>query len=268
MVVSTVPGGRLAEVVDLIWLHEGSASEGLEWRLPTGRVELVINLDEDRCSVGDGMGGREELPGAIAVGPFARPYAVDRAQQSRVLGVVLKPGAARPLLGVSLHELADRHVALADLWGAGAVELRQRALSARGPRERLAAVEGVLGRRLVGTPDVSHPLAAAAVAWMAQAPAGWGIAELSDRLGWTPRRLEQVFRAEVGLTPRSYRRLARFRAALAGIDAVANHGWSAFALEHGYYDQSHFIRDFRAHAGLSPSAYLRVRGPALNHVAA
>ncbi len=263
-----VPSGRLAEVVDLIWLHEGSASEGVEWRLPTGRVELVINLCVDRCSVGDGLCGRKEFPGAIAVGPFARPYAVDRAQQSRVLGVVFKPGAARPLLGVSLHELSDRHVALAELWGAGAVELRERALTARGPRERLAEVESVLGRRLVGAPDLSHPLAAAAVAWMSRAPAGCGVAELSDRLGWTPRRLEQVFRAEVGLTPRSYRRLARFRSALAGIDAVADRGWSAFALEHGYYDQSHFIREFRAHAGLSPSAYLRVRGPALNHVTA
>lgn len=267
MIVSTAPRGRLGELVDSIWLHDVPVTgSGRERRLPTGRVELVVNLWEDRFSLCDGPGGHEEYPGAIVAGPFARPYAIDVAQQSRVLGVVFKPGAARPLLGVPLHELADRHVALADVWGDGAVELRERVLEATGPRERLEEVERVLWRRLAGAVEVTHPLAVEAIAWIARAPVRYGVAQLSDRLGWTPRRLQQVFRAEVGLTPRAFQRLARFRSTLGGIDDAAEVGWAAFALEHGYCDQSHLIREFREHTGLSPSAYLRLRGPALNHV--
>ena len=70
----------------------------------------------------------------------------------------------------------------------------------------------------------------------------------------------------MGLTPRGFQRLARFRSALAGIDGAAGLGWAAFALEHGYCDQSHLIREFREHAGLTPPEYVRQRGPALNHV--
>ena len=254
MFVSTAPRGRLGELVDSIWLHDVAATgTGSEWRLPTGRAELIVNLQEDR---------------AIVAGPFARPFALDVAEQRRVLGVVFKPGVARPLFGVPLHELAHRHVALADVWGDGAVELRERLLGAAGPHPCLAEAERVLARRLAGAGDVAHPLAAGAIASIARAPLRSGIAQLSDGLGWTPRRLQQVFSAEVGLTPRAFQRLARFRSTLAGIDRAADVGWAAFAFEYGYYDQSHLIREFRAHAGLSPTAYLRSRGPVLNHVPA
>ena len=80
------------------------------------------------------------------------------------------------------------------------------------------------------------------------------------------RRMEHIFRVEVGLPPKSYQRLQRFRGVLAGVDRAAEVGWAAFAAERGYADQSHLVRDFVAHAGLSPTRYLASRGPDLNHV--
>jgi len=101
---------------------------------------------------------------------------------------------------------------------------------------------------------------------IAAAPERCRIAELSDEFGLSSRRLEQVVRTDVGLSLKSYQRLQRFRRALVRIDAAARAGWAVFALDRGYYDQSHFVNEFRAHAGLTPSAYLASRGPSLNHV--
>jgi AraC-like DNA-binding protein len=270
MAVSMAPAGLLGALIESIWLHEAPAPRGgAERRLPTGRVELVVNLREDRFALPDGLGGHDHYPGTVVAGPFARPYALERAQQTCVLGVVFKPAAARPLIGQPMHELSGRHVALADLWGGHAAdELRELALEAPTLHERLAAVERVLERRLARAAQATHPHAVESVAWIARAPARYGVAQLSDWLGWTPRRLQQVFRADVGLTPREYQRLARFRVTLANVDAAAEIGWAAFALRHGYCDQPHLIREFRAHAGLAPSEYLQLRGPALNHVPA
>ena len=75
-----------------------------------------------------------------------------------------------------------------------------------------------------------------------------------------------MFRAELGLTPKAFQRLHRFRQALVRIDRAAEIGGAAFALERGYYDQSHFIGEFRAHSGLTPSDYMTSRGTELNHV--
>lgn len=261
--VSTTPRGALGRLVGSIWLHQGVApASGVDLRLPTGTVELVVDLDQDRVLPSDARAD----PGAVVAGPFRRPYRLDAAQQSHVLGVVFRPGAARPLLGVPAYELADRHVALEDLWGRAAGELRERVLAAGDAHARLGQVEAVLRARLAVSAEVSHPLAAAAAGVLARMPAGEGVAQLGERLGWSARRLQQVFRADVGLTPKAYQRLQRFRGALVGIDVAERVGWSAFALEHGYADQSHFIREFRAHAGLSPSEYLLRRGVYLNHV--
>lgn len=118
MFISMVPHGLPGEFIQSIWLHDGTSSkQGQELRLPTGAVELVLNLREDCFFLSDATGARRVYPGALVVGPHQRAYVLDSAQQSRVLGVVFRPGRARPLVGVPLYELAERHVALENLWG-------------------------------------------------------------------------------------------------------------------------------------------------------
>lgn len=267
MFTSRMPSGLLGEFVQSIWLHDGaSPGQGADLRLPTGVVELVFNLREDCFSLSDGAGVCRVYPGAVVVGPYRRAYVLDIARQSCVLGVVFRPGGARPLVDASLHELVDRHVALEDLWGVSAGRVREQVLAEPDAATRLLALESVLRDRLARSVEVAHPLAAVATACLTHVPERHSVGQLGEHLGWTVRRVEQVFRADVGLTPKAYQRLQRFRSTLASIDDAARVGWSAFALERGYCDQAHLIREFRAHCGLSPTAYLQQRGEQLNHV--
>ncbi|MDR7303723.1 helix-turn-helix domain-containing protein [Haloactinomyces albus] len=267
MFTSMAPGGLTGKFVKSIWLHEGERPvRRTELRLPTGAVELMFNLRADCFWLPDNAALRQVHPGAVMAGPYQRAYVLDTAQQSHVLGVVFRPGGARPLIDAPLHELCDRHVALEDLWGASAGLVREQVLAAPDAATRLRTLESALRDRLARSAEIAHPLAAAATACLADAPGRHDIGRLGEHLGWSLRRVEQVFRTDVGLSPKSYQRLQRFRSALAGIDGSAQLGWSAFALEHGYYDQAHLSREFRAHCGLSPTAYLQQRGEQLNHV--
>jgi hypothetical protein len=155
---------------------------------------------------------------------------LDTAQQSRVLGMVFRPGGARVLIGASLHELGDRDVALEDLWGASAKVVRERLLAAPDAAARLFACESALRERLARSGEVAHPLAPLGPR-ACRARERHGVVQFGERLGWTVRRLEQVFRADVGLTPGAYQSLQRFRPPLVGVDGAARVGWSAFALE-------------------------------------
>src|SRR5262249_48960408 len=99
------------------------------------------------------------------------------------------------------------------------------------------------------------------------APEDCRIAELSETLGLSTRRFEQIFRHDIGMTPKAYQRLQRFRRALVRIEDATNDGWAAFAQDRGYYDQAHLINEFRAHSGLTPPEYLASRaGSFVNHV--
>ncbi|WP_024875056.1 helix-turn-helix domain-containing protein [Saccharomonospora piscinae] len=256
----------LATVVKSIWWHSGEAVRPApQLRLPTGDVELVVNLSADRFWLPGGDEGRERYPGAVLAGPYQRAYVLRPERRSQVVGVVLRPGAARSLVGAPLHELRNRHVGLDELWGADASLLRERLLAAPGPVARLRTLEHVLHDRLARSGRTPHRLAVRATACLSATPGRHGIGDLAEHLGWTARRVEQVFRSEVGLPPKVYQRLRRFRVALGKLgDETPD--WSAFALEHGYSDQAHLVREFRAHCGLTPVAYVRRRGEQLNHV--
>lgn len=264
---SLVPGGLLGESVALLWVYESDGpGTGFELRLPTGAVELTINLFDDGFWMPDGNGAGARFGGSVVAGPYQHAYVLDAAPPSHVVGVVLRPGRARALIDVPLCELANRHVALGDLWGIAAVRLRERLLHAPDGPARLRVLGAILHDRLTDSAGATHPLAAAAAGLLTRRPVNGGVGELGDRLGLTSRRVQQVFRGDLGLTPKSYQRLQRFRSVLDGIDEVGRVGWSVYAIERGYCDQAHLAREFHAHSGLSPTAYLRGRGTRLNHV--
>jgi AraC-like DNA-binding protein len=201
----------------------------------------------------------------LVTGPSARPFLLGAAQRRHVLGVVFHPAAARGVLRVPMREIAGRHVPLCDLWGHAATEARDRVLAVSGVERRLCELERILRARLTAERGAPHPVARAAVSSLSslhrREPG-----RLENRLGLSRRRVEQLFQIEVGLAPDAYRRLARFRAALENVDRAEQVGWARFALELGYCDQSHLIRAFQAHAGISPELYLRRRGAELNHL--
>jgi len=92
---------------------------------------------------------------------------------------------------------------------------------------------------------------------------------LSDFVGFlwlSPRKLIEVFRNQVGLTPKMFSRMCRFRRVIGSIRPGAQIDWADTALACGYFDQPHFIHDFHEFAGLSPAAYLRNRTANPNHV--
>ena len=70
-------------------------------------------------------------------------------------------------------------------------------------------------------------------------------------------RFLDVFRSDVGLSPKAFCRIRRFAAVLRRLERAVNVDWIDVALSCGYFDQAHFNHDFRAFSGLSPSAYLR-----------
>ena len=92
------------------------------------------------------------------------------------------------------------------------------------------------------------------------------MAEVNRRTGLSPKRLLALFHDEVGLTPKAFWRVRRFRAALAELENGTDRG-ASLAARHGYFDQAHFLREFRGFAGSNPSEYMAARIAGTDHVA-
>jgi AraC-like DNA-binding protein len=261
------PPPPLDRFVDVIWTFEGEVRPHQRERLlPDGSVGLVVNLHEERIPVYDSENADrcQIFRGSVVCGPHSQFFVIDTASQSNVAGVHFKPGGAYPFLKLPGGEIHNLHVGLNALWGARAGEVRERLLASKTARMKCRVLEEALLAQAEGPPE-RHPAVAFALNEFHGAPETQKISEVTDKIGLSPRRFIDVFRREVGLTPKLFCRVRRFQKVLRHISA-GRLDWAEIALTCGYFDQAHFIHDFRAFSGINPSSYLADHTPHLNHV--
>lgn len=260
--------GVLSEYVDRLWVwRDAVRANGRDRMLPTGTASLVINLLEDELRVYDGVTGvlTHRFCGSGFAGVHARAYTIDTAEQAYVAGVSFRPGGAWPFMKTAQDELAHEHAPLHDVLGFDVTSLRDQLLCEPSPQAQLGILERTLVDHLC-KPIERHRAVAFALQQIARDPTGAQMKLLSQQVSLSTRRFTRVFEQQVGLTPKLYARLLRFRHVLHEVRAAREVDWTSIALSCGYYDQPHFNRDFKAFSGFSPTEYLKQQGEFINHV--
>ncbi|HWN99035.1 MAG TPA: helix-turn-helix domain-containing protein [Blastocatellia bacterium] len=250
------PKPPLSKFVDNLWLYEGYEPEQQTERiLPTGTLELVINLRQNELRFYDAERPENcsRLSGAVVSGASGRGIAPD--PETFIIGVHFKPGGAFPFLGLPAGDLADTHVDLETLWGPSAGRLRERLCEARTSAERFQLLQEALLNRLCHGVE-QHYAVSAALEMFGKNQAGPRVREAAKYLGLSQRRFIQVFKAEVGMTPKLFSRIQRFQQSRTFIQHNPSINWADLAVDLGYFDQSHFIREFLEFSGLSPTDYI------------
>lgn len=262
------PGPPLGRFVQTLWLFEGGPHAHTHERaLPDGCLQVIINLREDRHCIYDrrDLTRYRTLNGCLVVGPQTEFCVIDTPARMSLAGVHFKPGGAFPFFSPPIHELHSSHVPLDALWGNLAADLREQVLEAATPEERFCRLEQALLCRLASSRE-PHPAVGFALHQLENTPAVRNIANIAGQTGLSPRHFIARFRQQVGITPKLFCRIRRFHRALERIASGAAIDWVDLALETGYFDQAHFIHDFKAFSGLNPSTYCASRPWHINHV--
>ncbi|HEX7155154.1 MAG TPA: AraC family transcriptional regulator [Thermoanaerobaculia bacterium] len=248
------PSPPLSHFIERFWACSDVPAHARERILPSGTIELVVNLQDDEIRIGDSLAGERvaRYSGAVVSGAYERFFVIDPQQHASILGVHFRPGGAAPFLTIPPGEITGRHVTLDECWGRGGRELRERLCAAPTVRERFAILEQVLLQRLLLRP--LHPSVATALHAFREATT---VKEVVREVGLSHRRFAQLFTSAVGLTPKLFQRVTRFQHARGLARASAAPDWPAIALACGYFDQAHLHRDFLAFSGFAPAACLR-----------
>jgi len=150
-------------------------------------------------------------------------------------------------------------IALDDLWGErDAARTVARLNEAPTSQAKFALLERTL-LDVAFRPLARHPAATFALAALKRDSSVRSSADVARELQMSQRRFIQIFRDEIGLTPKLYARIERLQAVLRRIELLDDVDWADVASSCGYFDQSHFIHDFREFTGLRPSDYLGLR---------
>ena len=222
--------------------------------MPMATSELVIDL------------GSGHTNAAGISGPQSEAFIIERTAHDELLGIHFRNGGVFPFLDIPCSELHGLYLGLADLWGKQkASELVCRLHEARTIDMKFRVVEqwllGIAKRRFE-----HHPAVSFAIEQFQKNPGLFSSAEMAHRVGFSQRHFIQLFRHEVGVTPKLFCRVQRFQQVIKSVQHADVVDWADVALSCGYFDQSHFNHDFRSFSGLSPTEYLPLRTSHTSHV--
>jgi AraC-like DNA-binding protein len=262
------PRPPLDAFVASIWLFRDSPRpHALERVLPTGAAQLIVNLKEDRTRVYDPDCPQRcvTTAGTILAGVQSHYQIIDTSEQEYVAGVAFKPGGTAAFVGPPACETRDAETPVDVLWGRQrTADLREQLLERSDPVAKLDAIEAAL--RALLRLNGPHPAVTFALTAFDRVPITSNIGFVTDAIGMSAKRFIERFKAQVGVSPKRYCRIRRFQQAVARAHRCERVEWAQVALDCGYYDQAHFIHEFRAFSGLTPTGYFSSRTRFQNHV--
>jgi AraC-like DNA-binding protein len=215
---------------------------------PAFHLTVTTTTDET------GRSGRAEVSGVVT-----RTFAVDLHGRGRVVGAKFRPGGFTALTGRPASAFTDRRVPLGEVVSAPDVDrlLARVAAAPDDPDVAVAALDDLISGLVPPQPPAAYPLVLAVVADMLADHSLSRVEDVAARHGLSVRGLQRLFRRFVGVGPKWVLQRYRLHDAVAAIDSdpgvMADLAGLAASL--GWWDQSHFTRDFTAAVGVSPHAY-------------
>ncbi|MBC7922372.1 MAG: helix-turn-helix transcriptional regulator [Ferruginibacter sp.] len=229
---------------------------------PSGDMEVIFNLGDDTWET-FGENRFRKTPPVELWGQITRPLAIRLAGQQTLLGIKFFTHSAAYFFDEGLNEFNNRVYDLHEVLGHSVKILHSRLLEARETKARITLIEQFLLKRLlrrnkktttidrvgsmlnsIENTETKHPVSVE-----------HSLGLVASQHGITPRYLHKLVQQHTGLSPREFKKIRRFQSSLRLI-AAHKQPLTTIAHECGYFDQSHFIRDFKSFTGLTPSAYV------------
>ena len=173
-----------------------------------------------------------------------------------VVGVKFRPGAFYPFLGASVSTLTDTSIAAGCVFGDECRTLEQAVFSRDDDGARIGLVEEFLHDRLPAY-DENITLVNAVIDCIIANQSINRVEDVASRVNMSKRSLQRLFNQYIGASPKWVIRRFRLQEAAERLAQGDIADWPGLAVELGYFDQAHFIKDFKTLIGVPPTEYVR-----------
>jgi AraC-like DNA-binding protein len=250
------PCERLRPYVKSFFVFESEATGAFnDIVFPSGQMEVIFNLGEGiwKSSVNDTF---HTTPPVELWGQITQPLRIQSIGKHTMLGARFFTHTAAYFLDEQVWEFNNQIADLRDLLGPVVRTLHNRLMETPQLDRRIALLENFLLDRLTAKQKKAHKIAVLGriVQEMQTSQSPENIAAIADRYDITSRYLQKLFLQHTGITPKLYNKINRFQLSLRHM-AKGEESLTTIAYACGYFDQSHFIRDFKSFTGLTPSSY-------------
>ena len=263
------PSYPLSEFIELFTYYEGyNPPHTIERLLPEGVVDIIIDLTENPKYIYDNISLKEiqSCQQAWVSGMRTEFISIQAGGSHTAMFVVrFKPGRAWPFLQIPVSEVDDCVVDADLIFGNETAFLREALMAATSHEELFTMAEQYFMKRGCGNFEI-QPVINYAVKEILDNSYETSIKKIVDKTGYSHKHFVSLFSKYVGLNPKQFLLVTKFQKAIQAIENSKNIHWAGLALDCGYYDQAHFINDFKKFSGFNPVAYVEARGEFVNYV--
>jgi AraC-like DNA-binding protein len=247
------PSPPLAPYIRHYWVLETNLCDGIvkERVVPTGNIELMFHYRKPFLSISPSGESKAQSVSMIS-GISHSWFDVSTMGESGALAVTFFPGSAAHFFNLPMMELEGKSQHLGDIAIRDAGLIEEQIAEVSSTVERVRIVENFLLKRLrpVSLHDIR--LVQQGVHIIKKQKGQIRASELAQNLCVTPRTLERKFACYVGNTPKKFIKIVRFHEVMTSLTSVKTGKLTQHAIENGYFDQAHFIRDFKSYSGFTP----------------
>jgi AraC-like DNA-binding protein len=248
------PSPQLAKYVRYFWVLEGDISGTAPYihrTMASGCPELFFHYK----GIFDKLlpYGKAEKSIASGISGPAQQFSRFSIKESfGMVGSYLYPFAIPLFFKMPAAELVDEMPALSTLLGTEGRQLEEQVMLAASNNERVKIISAFLEKKLRYSKEDGGVIDC--ISQIIHSKENTSIQQLTDQYFLSAKQLERRFKTYCGLSPKRFARITRFQSAL---ELYSNKQMSLTGIAHdcGYYDQSHFIHDFRAFSGYHPKQY-------------
>jgi AraC-like DNA-binding protein len=251
------PSDILKPYVKHYYVFESGSDAGFEDIVfPSGDMEVIFNLGGGfwEASVGNKF---LKNPPVELWGQITKPLPIRSSGKHSMFGVKFFSHSASYLLNEEIGLFNDQVSDLSDILGSAITDLHDQLLNTRDNNSRVQALEAFLIKRLMANDRKTPKIDKIGDILMSikKDPSENNLSNVASKYGITPRYLHKLIHQHTGLSPVFFNKIVRFQRSLKLI-AKNDLSFTTVAYSSGYFDQSHFIRDFKSFTGVTPSAYL------------
>jgi AraC-like DNA-binding protein len=259
------PQPDLAALVKCYWTLEVPAQQDVERQLivPDGCIEMAFILGDDIMR----YISEDEFvlqPRAMVLGQITRQFYIKPTGAVDSFAVRFYPYGFASFARVDINTLSNTETPLSALFGEEASRLLvQRIVRANNTKARIGIVESFLIDRM-GEKETIDTIVHEAIEAMLETKSTGAIQNILKENASSRRRLEREFRQKIGVSPKQLSKVIRLQAALKMVLNRQSQSLTKIAYESKYYDQAHFIRDFKEFTGTTPRKFLGAEGMSLS----
>jgi AraC-like DNA-binding protein len=249
------PTTELSAFVKCYWTLEAAATTPPEKQriVPDGCMEMIFHFaDPYNQYLADGT--RIMQPIAFVFGQITAPLEIEPTGKTGIMAARFHPDGFIPFTATPLREMENRAVPLEELFGNDGKLLTASILQSPSTEEKIRLIESWLLKRLQSV-ETTDRLARESIDALFQSKGQVSVDELAEQLQVNRRMLERRFSSVIGMSPKQLSKIIRLQATLKLMGQKQFTSLTSLAYETGYYDQAHFIKDFKEFTGVSPKDF-------------